>query len=194
MTYKFPDGSVLGTSLNFGFFNMDRVATVPITDGGSAFLNWCSISTDNYAGCGVGANGYFLRRAFGSTIDSRNRYHLRFNYSPLDNNSFLTLSAGTAFVKVYHADALTWMMMPEVVPPPPGVLGTDGEWPALLDYNLGTVANYQLQARHLHSSSRVRNRELRRYRKFFAQPRKEVRAQEARIFSHSTTRAITHFK
>ena len=37
MTFKFPNGSPLGTSVNFGFFNIDRVADVPITDGGPAF-------------------------------------------------------------------------------------------------------------------------------------------------------------
>ena len=34
MTYKFPAGSILGSSINFTSFNMDRVANVPITDGG----------------------------------------------------------------------------------------------------------------------------------------------------------------
>ena len=141
MTYKFPNGSPLGTSVNFGFFNVDRVADVPITDGGSAFLNWCSTATDNYAGCGVDANGYFVRRAFGSTL--QNSYHLRFNYSPLDNNTGSSLSAGTAYVKVYHTDANTWMMMPEVAPPPPGVTGTDGEWSVLLDVSIPAIVSYQ---------------------------------------------------
>lgn len=140
MTYKFPDGSTLGTSVNFTFFNMDRVADVPITDGGSAFLNWCNTATDNYAGCGVDTNGYFVRRAYGSTIGSQ---HLRFNYDPLDGKTFEPLSAGTAYVKVYHTDASTWTMMPDVVAPPPGVIGTDGEWSVLLDYTTGTVLSYQ---------------------------------------------------
>jgi len=143
MTYKFIDGSVLGSSVNFGFFNMDRVANVPITDGGSVFLNWCTTATDNYGGCGVDANGYFVRRAYGSTIDSQSRYHLRFNYSPLDNGTGLPLAAGTAYVKVYHTDVNTWMMMPDVVSPPPGVLGTDGEWSALIDNSIPAVVNYQ---------------------------------------------------
>jgi len=143
MTYKFPDGSPLGTSVNFGFFNMDRVASVPVTDGGSAFLNWCNTATDNYAGCGVDANGYFVRRAYGSTLDSQSRYHLRFNYSPFDIGTGLTLAVGTAYVKVYHTDANTWMMMPAVVPPPPSVTGTDGEWSALIDNSIPAVINYQ---------------------------------------------------
>ena len=116
MTFKFPNGSPLGTSLNFGFFNIDRVADVPITDGGPAFLNWCNTATDNYAGCGVDTNGYFVRRAFGSTLDSQSRYHLRFNNSPLDGGN--GLAVGTAFVKVYHTDATTWTLMPEVTAPP----------------------------------------------------------------------------
>lgn len=142
MTYKFPDGSALGTSVNFGFFNIDRVADVPITDGGPAFQNWCNTATDNYAGCGVDANGYFVRRAYGSTIDSQNRYHLRFNYSPLDNNG-TSLAVGTAYVKVYHTDATTWTLMPEVTQPPPGVVGTDGEWSVLLDISIPAVLSYQ---------------------------------------------------
>ncbi len=141
MTYKFPNGSPLGTSVNFGFFNIDRVADVPVTDGGSAFLNWCSTATDNYAGCGVDANGYFVRRAYGSTLDSQNRYHLRFNYSPLDNNG-TSLAAGTAYVKVYHTDTNTWIIMPEVTPPP-GVVGTDGEWSVLLDASIPAIVSYQ---------------------------------------------------
>jgi hypothetical protein len=143
MTYKFPEGSALGTSVNFGFFNFDRVGDVPITDGGSAFLNWCSTATDNYAGCGVDANGYFVRRAYGSTIDSQNRYHLRFNYSALDNNTGSSLAAGTAYIKVYHTDVTTWTLMPEVTPPPPGVVGTDGEWSVLLDISIPAVLSYQ---------------------------------------------------
>jgi hypothetical protein len=142
MTYKFPDGSPLGTSVNFGFFNIDRVADVPITDGGPAFLNWCSTATDNYAGCGVDTNGYFVKRAYGSTIDSQNRYHLRFNYSPLDNNG-TSLATGTAYAKVYHTDATTWTLMPEVTTPPPGVVGSDGEWSALLDSSIPAVVSYQ---------------------------------------------------
>ncbi len=140
MTYKFPGGSPLGTSANFTFFNMDRVADVPVTDGGSAFLNWCNTATDNYAGCGVDANGYFVRRSYGSgQLDQQNQYHLRFNYSPIDNVN--PIATGTAYVKVYHTDANTWTMMPEQVPPPPSVTGTDGEWSVLLSN--GTVAGYQ---------------------------------------------------
>jgi hypothetical protein len=141
MTYIFPAGSPLGSTVNFGFFNMDRVADVPITDGGSAYLNWCGTATDNYAGCGVDADGYFVRRAYGSMLD--NGYRLRFNYSPFDNETGITLAAGTAYVKVYHTDANTWVMIPEQVPPPPGVTGTDGAWSALINLNTLTVVSYQ---------------------------------------------------
>ena len=34
-TWKFPNGSVVGNSMNSSFFNIDRVGDVPITDGGS---------------------------------------------------------------------------------------------------------------------------------------------------------------
>lgn len=142
MTFKFPNGSPLGTSDNFAFFNIDRVADVPITDGGSAFLNYCNTAADNYAGCGVDANGNYVRRAFGSTLDSQSRYHLRFNYAPLDNNG-TSLAAGTSYVKVYHTDATTWIIMPEVAPPPPSVTGTDGEWSVLLDASVPAVVSYQ---------------------------------------------------
>ena len=142
LTYKFPDGSPLGTSVDFGFFNIDRVGNVPITDGGPAFLNWCSQSNDNYAGCGVDANGYFVRRAYGSTL-THNNEKVRFNYSPLDIGTGIQLSAGTAYVKVYRADAITWVLMPEQVAPPPGVIGTNGEWSAMLDINIPAVINYQ---------------------------------------------------
>ena len=64
MTFKFPDGSPLGTSVNFGFLNIDRVADVPITDGGPAFQNWCNTATDNYAGCGVDSKRLLCEKGF----------------------------------------------------------------------------------------------------------------------------------
>src|SRR5689334_7918262 len=61
-TWKFPNGSVVGSSADSDNFNLDRLGTVPVTDGGPSFLNWCSNSTDNYGGCGVdGAGAYFVR-------------------------------------------------------------------------------------------------------------------------------------
>lgn len=142
-TWKFPNGSVVGTSFNSTFFNIDRVGSVPVTDGGANFLNWCSSATDNYAGCGVDSDGYFVRRAMGSGMDlsgSQNYGH-RYNYSPIDNQ--FPTATGTAYVKIYHPDANTWIITPDIVPPPPGVTGTDGEWSVILDRNTGAVQSYQ---------------------------------------------------
>lgn len=144
-TWKFPDGSALGTSVNTGGFNIDRVGSVPVTDGGPEFLIWCSTGGDNYAGCGSDEGGYFVRRAMGSAIfPGANQYYaVRFNYSPIDNLE--SVAGGTAYVKVYHRDTNTWIIMPDQVPPPPGVLGTVGEWSVLLDKNTtpATVLSYQ---------------------------------------------------
>lgn len=144
-TWKFPAGSVVGTSANSSGFNIDRVGSVPITDGGPSYLNWCGSANDNYGGCGVDGAGYFVRRSFGSAIDlsGSRTYGLRFNYSPIDNVN--QIAAGTAYVKVYHNDANTWIIIPEKTPPPPGVTGTDGEWSVLIDRNTNpaTVAGYQ---------------------------------------------------
>lgn len=136
--WKFPDGSVVGTSFNATSFNIDHVGTVPVTDGGSNFLNWCSNATDNYGGCGVDSDGYFVRRSMGSMIDA---YGHRYNYSPIDNH--FPTATGTAYVKVYHADANTWTIIPETVPPPPGVTGTDGQWSVIIDRTTGAVQSYQ---------------------------------------------------
>jgi len=142
-TWKFPDGSVVGTSFNSTFFNIDRVGDLPVTDGSSNFLNWCSGATDNYGGCGVDANGYFVRRSMGSPMNPsiRQSYRHRFNYSLFGAN--FPTAAGTAYVRVYHSDANTWTIIPDQVPPPPGVTGTDGEWSVILDFNTGAVQSYQ---------------------------------------------------
>jgi len=131
--WKFPNGTSNST-----FFNIDRVGNVPVTDGGASFLNWCNTATDNYGGCGVDGTGYFVRRSMGSGTDfGRHRY----NYSPIDN--VFPTAAGTAYVKIYHPDSITWTIIPDVIPPPPGVTGTDGEWSVLLDTNTGAVLSYQ---------------------------------------------------
>ena len=144
-TWKFPGGSVVGTSVNVGAFNADRVGNVPVTDGGPAFLNWCSTATDNYGGCGVDDAGvYFVRRSFGSAISVANQtYAHRFNYSPFENVN--PTAAGTAYVRIYHPDANNWTIIPDQAPPPPGVTGTDGEWSVLLDRSVtpGAVVSYQ---------------------------------------------------
>jgi hypothetical protein len=147
ITWKFPAGSAVGTSANATGFNADRVGNVPITDGGSSFLNWCSTAPDNYGGCGVDGNGYFVRRSLGSGIDVGNSsYGNRFQYSPFDLNN--VLAVGTAYVKVYHSDANTWTLLPESTSPPPGVTdpnATAGEWSILLNKNTNpiTVSSYQ---------------------------------------------------
>jgi len=147
-TWKFPNGSVVGDSQNSTFFNIDRVGNIPVTDSGPNFLNWCSTTTDNYGGCGVDADGYFVRRAFGSGIDlsGNQNYGLRFGYSPLDNA--FPIAVGTAWLKIYHPDATTWTIIPDQVPPPSGVTdpnATAGEWSVLIDKNPlpGTVVGYQ---------------------------------------------------
>jgi len=144
-TWKFPNGSIVGTSQNSSSFNIDRVGNVPITDGGADFLTWCNSAADNYDGCGVDGDGYFVRRSMGSAILNY-AYGLRFNYSTIDN--IQTTAAGTAHVKVYYPNASTWIIMPEQVQPPPGVTdptATAGEWSVLLDRstNPGTPVGYQ---------------------------------------------------
>ena len=150
-TWKFPAGSVaaslVGQSVNTSTFNIDRVGSVPVTDGGANFLNWCGggSGSDNYGGCGVDGNGYFTRRAMGSAMLNYT-YGNRYNYSPIDN--IQTMAAGTAYVKIYHPDSSTWIIMPDQVQPPPAVTdpnATAGEWSVLLDRttNPNTVAAYQ---------------------------------------------------
>jgi hypothetical protein len=147
--WKFPAGSVaaslMSTSVNSIGFNIDRVGSVPITDGGANFLNWCSNGSDNYAGCGVDGDGYFVRRSMGSAMLNY-AYGNRYNYSTIDN--VLPMAAGTAHVKIYHPDANTWIITAEQVAPPPGVTdpnATAGEWSVLLDRSTSpdTVAGYQ---------------------------------------------------
>ena len=142
-TWKFPNGSVVGTSFNSTGFNIDRVGTVPVTDGGADFLNWCNTATDNYGGCGVDSDGYFVRRAMGSAMDvsGGQNYGHRYNYSPIDNQH--PTATGTAYVKIYHPDAVTWIITPDSVPPPPGATGTDGPWSVILNRNTGVVQSYQ---------------------------------------------------
>ena len=172
MTYLFPAGSVLPSPYTFKFFNVDRVGSVPPTDGGWAYTHWCSTVQssggsvtqntegyyqDNYAPCGQDPDTYdtngnlvlgrhFVRRSYGSTLNDN--YHLRFNYSPFDNNTGISLSAGTAYVKIYasvdpsgpqlftsqgHPLPNTWEIVPEVVNSPTGP--TDpGPWSMLLHY------------------------------------------------------------
>ncbi len=144
-TWKFPAGSVVGSSQNSTGFNIDRVGNVPVTDGGAGYQSWCTGAGDNYGGCGSDEGGYFVRRSFGSAILNY-AYGVRFNYSPIDGIE--PVAAGTAYVKVYHPDANTWVIAPDQAPPPPGVTdpyATAGEWSVLLDKRTSpsTVAGYQ---------------------------------------------------
>jgi hypothetical protein len=113
------------------FFNFDRVASVPITDGGTPFQNWCnggvqknangSIAKnadgnyqDVYAPCGqefdaIGNVRYFARRSAG--FDLANTFSLRYQNSAIDAKS--TLADNTVLVKVYHPDASTWELVPD---------------------------------------------------------------------------------
>jgi len=150
-TWKFPAGSVaasvVSTSVNATAFNIDRVGNVPITDGGTTFYTWCGggSGSDNYAGCGVDSDGYFVRRSMGSAMLNFT-YGNRYNYSTIE--SIETMAAGTAYVKIYHPDTTTWIIIPDQVPPPTGVTdpsATAGEWSVLLDRttNPDSVVSYQ---------------------------------------------------
>jgi len=119
------------------FFNSDRVASVPLTDGGVAFKSWCdggvqrnadgSIKKnadgnyqDVYAPCGEDKDadgnviGYFARRNIG--FDLAGDYNLRFQNSPVDGIS--QAANNTALIKVYHYAATAtsrerWVLTPD---------------------------------------------------------------------------------
>jgi hypothetical protein len=107
------------------FFNFDRIASVPITDGGSAFMAWCnggvqrnpdgSIALvggqrqDAYAPCGVDGDGHFARRS--GTFILADNYGLRFQDSPTDGHD--PLANDTTFIKVYHPSANQWVVVPD---------------------------------------------------------------------------------
>ncbi len=145
-----------GWSTTSKFFNIDRIASVPITDWNNlAFVNFCggamdtpnvvrnsngTYQYDNYAGCGkdpdtYDANNnlipgrYFVRRA--AVFDLTNNYRLHFLYSPLENQYFI--AAGTAYLKVYHTDATTWELSPDQVLRN----GQVSPWSALVNWSSG---------------------------------------------------------
>ena len=113
------------------FFNFDRVASVPLTDGGTPYQNWCnggvqrnangSIAKnadgnyqDVYAPCGeeFDANGnlrHFARRSAGFIL--ANSFSLRYQNSAIDGLS--TLADNTVLVKVYHPDPSSWELVPD---------------------------------------------------------------------------------
>ena len=124
-----PDGTTTS-----GFFNFDRIASVPITPISStdlyhaAFVSWCSGGVDwnpadrtinlngegnrqdAYAPCGVDDNGkYFARRAAGFGLPDQ--YGLRFQNSSIDSN--FRVGNDTVFIKVYHPTPNTWELVPD---------------------------------------------------------------------------------
>lgn len=137
MYVNFPNG---GGSYQAKFYNFDRVASVPITpttlDASNAFVNGSQFCTatpqlmsgfvvgknadgtykDNYGGCAVDAEGKaYVKRNVGISLDdvTNDDYRLRFQYSPLDGTGNGENVTGTSFIKVYHPDANTWILMPE---------------------------------------------------------------------------------
>ena len=122
------------------FFNIDRVASVPVTpetdaDAFAASHAFCTGGIqrdvdgqivkdpagwyyDNYAGCGVDELGRaFIRRGGGFSLDPDDR--LQFKVSPIDNPNapcVVTPDAPgcpTSFFRVYHPDANTWFIRTE---------------------------------------------------------------------------------
>jgi hypothetical protein len=123
------------------FFNFDRVASVPVTDGGAAFSDWCSkgiiydsatgkpvnypdgTAQDNYAGCRQetdaygapvsDANGNFVYYVLRSVgiQAGSDNYGFRYQYSPLDGGP--TWAAGTDYIRVYHPTATEWVLTPD---------------------------------------------------------------------------------
>jgi hypothetical protein len=118
--------------LTSGFFNFDRVASVPVTDpNNQAFVDFCGgrdvngqiiLNTpnvvqnangtylyDNYAGSGRDESGsYFVRRSVG--IDAGGN-GFRYQYSTLENVA--TWAAGTDYIRVYHPSQFVWVLTPD---------------------------------------------------------------------------------
>ncbi len=119
-------GLPIGTTTAWDF-NFDRIASVPVTDGGTAYTNWCNGGVvrstdgkivalnsdgnrqDNYAPCSSDGGGYFARRNVGFGLAGS--YGLRFQNSPVDGSS--QLANDTALIKVYHPNANTWILEPD---------------------------------------------------------------------------------
>lgn len=140
-----PVGIIPSGTTTSWFFNFDRIASVPITDGGTTFWNWCNggVQTQNgsiavvnglrqdvYAPCGSDSGGAFARRNVGFGL--ANNYNLRFQNSPIDGGQNATI---TAFIKVYHPNATTWILEPDneayTLPDVTTITGT-GELSALI--------------------------------------------------------------
>lgn len=121
-----PDGRTVTSQ----FFNIDRVASVPITTS-PAYANFCAEGVvynadgitirsnadgsyqDNYAGCGADAGGNYVRRAASFTLyeSGQSDHRLVFQNASLDVNG--SVAAGTAYVKVYHPTSTVWIIIPE---------------------------------------------------------------------------------
>lgn len=124
--------SLPGGDTTAWFFNFDRIGSVPKTDGGAQFLNWCqgpqqnpdgsfktyvsdgkTIPFDSYAGCEIDGSGWFARRVVGFSL--ANDYALRFQVSPWEGQ-LGSAAVGTSYIKVYHPDDNTWRLEPEGPP------------------------------------------------------------------------------
>jgi hypothetical protein len=134
------------------FFNLDRVASVPITpetqtdsETFAASHDFCTSGVqrdsdgqirkniagwyyDNYAGCGVDELGRaYVRRGGGISLDPDDR--LSFKASPIDNPNAPCVvtpdgpGCPTSYVRVYHPDANTWIVRSE-----PGATAAHRVW------------------------------------------------------------------
>jgi hypothetical protein len=96
------------------FANFDRIASVPVTTDPNAMNGYCTSSqSDNYAGCGQDQDGTpYVRRSVGFDLGD-GIHNLRFQFSPIDNPNGNPNVTGTSFIKVYHPDPNTWVLIPE---------------------------------------------------------------------------------
>ena len=134
MNVIFPSG---GGSYQAKFYNFDRVASVPITptdfDASTNFVNnsqFCTASPeplggfvvgmnpdgtyrDNYAGCAVDSSGKaYVKRNVG--INLGGNFRLRYQFSPIDSPGGNLIVAGSSYIRVYHPDANTWVLTPDI--------------------------------------------------------------------------------
>ena len=131
----FPAGFPQFQPTTAWFFNFDRIGSVPITDGGTVYDDWCGVDNDgnvqinpdgsfktnnitnmpydNYGGCDTDLTGaFFARRNVGFSL--ANDYRLRFQNSPFDSNiDIADYPTKTSYIKVYHPNATTWYLEPE---------------------------------------------------------------------------------
>jgi len=124
-----PSSPIDGSTTTSGGFNFDRVASVPITNGDD-YAAWCAAGVqknadgsfktypsggktmpfDNYAPCGQDSEGNrFARRS--AHIGLADFYGFAYQDAPLDGRP--KIFNDTVFVRVYHPDATTWVLMPD---------------------------------------------------------------------------------